>query len=46
MNIHEHQAKQILKKYGADILEQELAIKEEKLLKNEKTKKSKKIDCN
>ena len=43
MNIHEHQAKQILKKYGAPIPKGVFALSVDELLQKAKTLKTKKI---
>jgi len=43
MNIHEHQAKQILKKYGAPILKGVFALSVDELLQKAKTLKTKKF---
>ena len=42
MNIHEHQAKQILKKYGAVVPEGVFALNVEELLEKVKSLKTKK----
>ena len=43
MNIHEHQAKQILKKYGAPIPKGVFALSVDELLQKAKTLKTKKF---
>ena len=43
MNIHEHQAKQILKKYGATVPEGVFALSVDELVKKAKSLNTKKI---
>jgi len=43
MNIHEHQAKQILKKYGATVPEGVFALSVDELVEKAKTLNTKKI---